>query len=103
MSLNSIYRVVRHPLYLSGIAIDVGIVLIGLSSYESGGIQHPIRVDLYLLLGCAGIVFFGLAAKIEDHYNLLKFGEPYRQYIAEVPGLNPLKGWRQLKARNNII
>ena len=97
-----IYHVVRHPLYLSGIVLNLGIMLMGVSTYGFGNIQHLIRADYYLIFHGAGIVFFWLAARIEDHYNVVKFGEAYRQYVVEVPRLNPVKGWRQLKARKNL-
>jgi protein-S-isoprenylcysteine O-methyltransferase Ste14 len=76
-----IYRLVRHPLYLSGMVLNLGILVTVWSVHGLAGIQlYP--------LDAVGIIFYFLAARSEDGYNIAKFGEPYKRYAARVPGLN---------------
>jgi protein-S-isoprenylcysteine O-methyltransferase Ste14 len=76
-----IYRLVRHPLYLSGIVLNLGILVTALSVHGWAAIQlYP--------LDAIGIVFYCLAARSEDGYNITKFGERYKRYAERVPGLN---------------
>jgi protein-S-isoprenylcysteine O-methyltransferase Ste14 len=76
-----IYRLVRHPLYLSGMVLNLGILVVVWSVHGWTGIQlYP--------LDAVGIIFYLLAARSEDGYNIDKFGEPYKRYAARVPGLN---------------
>lgn len=84
---DGIYRVVRHPLYLSGIIWNVGMVLLALSTC---GLSQ-------LVTAAGGIASFWLASKTEDGYNIARFGPDYEQYVQEVPGLNFVKGWRNLE------
>ena len=78
---SGVYRLVRHPLYLSGMVLNLGILIAAWSTHGWAGIQ------LYSL-DAVGIIFYFLAARSEDSYNLAKFGEPYKSYAARVPGLN---------------
>jgi len=39
-------------------------------------------------LDAIGIIFYLLAARSEESYNIAKFGEPYKRYASRVPGLN---------------
>ena len=78
---SGIYRLVRHPLYLSGMVLNLGILVAVWSVHGWASIQlYP--------LDAVGIIFYFLAARSEDGYNIAKFGEPYKRYAARVPGLN---------------
>jgi protein-S-isoprenylcysteine O-methyltransferase Ste14 len=78
---SGIYRVVRHPLYLSGMVLNLGILVSVLSVHGWAGI-------LLYPLDAIGIIFYFLAARSEESYNIDKFGEPYKRYASRVPGLN---------------
>ena len=78
---SGIYRVVRHPLYLSGMVLNLGILVAVWSVHGWAGI-------LLYPLDAIGIIFYFLAARSEDGYNIAKFGEPYKRYASRVPGLN---------------
>jgi protein-S-isoprenylcysteine O-methyltransferase Ste14 len=86
---SGIYRLVRHPLYLSGIVLNFGVLVAAWSAHGWAGIPlYP--------LGVIGIVFYCLAARSEDGYNIAKFGERYKRYAERVPGLNFTRGLFQL-------
>ncbi|PWB56512.1 MAG: hypothetical protein C3F06_01110 [Candidatus Methanoperedenaceae archaeon] len=77
-----IYKVVRHPLYLSGITFGVGLVFLSLST---SSLSRLIEAVLGMLC-----LFF--ASRTEDNYNIEKFGNVYEAYMRKVPALNFLKG-----------
>ena len=78
---SGIYCVVRHPLYLSGMILNLGILVTVWSVHRWASI-------LLYPLDAIGIIFYFLAARSEDGYNIAKFGEPYKRYASRVPGLN---------------
>jgi protein-S-isoprenylcysteine O-methyltransferase Ste14 len=60
---SGIYRLVRHPLYLSGMVLNAGILVAVWSVHGWAGIQlYP--------LDPVGIIFCFLAARSEDGYNI---------------------------------
>jgi protein-S-isoprenylcysteine O-methyltransferase Ste14 len=76
-----LYRLVRHPLYLSGIVLNLGILIVAWSAHGWASIPlYP--------LDAIGIIFYCLAARSEDGYNIAKFGERYKRYAERMPGLN---------------
>ncbi len=74
-----IYRIVRHPQYVSGILISVGLCLIT---------QHWAS----LLLGAASIFLFVLSAISEEGESRVKFGMVYEDYMQRVPRFNFIVG-----------
>ena len=50
-----------------------------------------------LIIGAVSIVIFYLAAKSEIKPNIEKFGEPYKEYMKNVPMWNFLQGLRKKK------
>jgi protein-S-isoprenylcysteine O-methyltransferase Ste14 len=86
-SLNTtgIYNVVRHPLYLSGIVWAIGLIILSLST-----------LSISRLIGAVlAIVCFILVSRMEDNYNIEKFGKDYEEYMEKVPALNFLKYLRK--------
>lgn len=79
----SIFRVVRHPLYLGGAIATVGIMLV-------------IQSILSTILGLVAFFCFWVASKKEDEINIQKFGESYKEYMKKVPMWNFLKGLKRL-------
>ena len=82
-----IYRLIRHPIYLSIVYVVIGFALIS---------QHPVSL------------FFGLTLTLICYYFMIeeekltteKFGKDYIQYMAKVPRSNLLIGlWRFIKRK----
>ncbi|MFZ3385394.1 MAG: isoprenylcysteine carboxylmethyltransferase family protein [Candidatus Methanoperedens sp.] len=78
---SGLYKIVRHPLYLSGIILGIGLVLLSLSA---SSLSQLIEAVLGMLC-----LFF--ASRTEDNYNIEKFGNQYVEYMRKVPALNFLK------------
>jgi protein-S-isoprenylcysteine O-methyltransferase Ste14 len=76
---SGVYGVVRHPQFLAGVLIAVSMALIS---------QHPHS----LVAGLIAAVVYASEAPAEDRRNIVKFGEPYREYMREVPALNFVAG-----------
>jgi protein-S-isoprenylcysteine O-methyltransferase Ste14 len=76
---SGVYAVVRHPQYLAGMLLNVALPLVG---------QHW----LVATLGVPPFVLTLVDARLADRAALEKFGEGYRRYMKEVPGLNFLSG-----------
>ena len=87
VTTSGIHGLVRHPMQLSGILGACGTA-----------VWRPALV--VLILSAVSLTCFALAAQAEDRFNVAKFGEPYRVYMQQVPGLNLLAGiWARLRAR----
>jgi protein-S-isoprenylcysteine O-methyltransferase Ste14 len=65
-----IYRLIRHPLYLSVFLLGTGIVLKD---------PHPIQ----LVLGTINLIAVWITARIEENEMITKFGDEYRTYMKE--------------------
>ena len=74
-----IYSVIRHPLYLGWLLMYIVIILWN---------QHW----LIVLIGIAGIVSLYLISRQEDQRLIQKFGDDYKYYIQNVPGMNFFAG-----------
>ena len=83
---SGIYSIVRHPQYLAGILINIGLSLITFHW-------------LVLILGIIAGVITYLNTFDEEEDNLGKFGEEYRDYQEKVPRLNFLLGLYRLVQR----
>jgi protein-S-isoprenylcysteine O-methyltransferase Ste14 len=79
---SSVYRIVRHPLYLGGALFTVGIILL-------------IQSILSTIFGLVAIFCFWAASKKEDKFNINKFGDSYRKYMKRVPMWNFLNGLKK--------
>jgi protein-S-isoprenylcysteine O-methyltransferase Ste14 len=73
-----VYRIVRHPLYLGGALLTMGMILL-------------LQSLLLTIFGAVAIACFWLASKKEDEFNLKKFGDSYGVYLKKVPMWNFLK------------
>jgi len=65
-----IYRLTRHPLYLSVFLLGTGVML-----------KNPEQIQL--VLGFVNLVAVWITAKIEESEMTAKFGDEYRQYMKE--------------------
>jgi len=74
-----VYGIVRHPQYLAGILISIGLYLIT---------QHWAS----LVLGLVDILQYYLSATGEEKNLLKKFGDVYHDYMQRVPRFNFLLG-----------
>ena len=81
---SSVYRVVRHPLYLGSALFTTGIILL-IQSIPS------------TIFGLVAIFCFWTASKKEDEFNIKKFGDSYRIYMKKVPMWNFLRVIKKLK------
>lgn len=81
-----IYGIIRHPVYLAGAVWSVVLIMWTQSL-------------LPLVFGIAAAVFWWMASKEEDRFNLEKFGDEYRYYMARVPMWNIFKGLFNLRKR----
>jgi protein-S-isoprenylcysteine O-methyltransferase Ste14 len=75
---SSLYRIVRHPLYLGSALFTAGIILL-MQSIPS------------TIFGLVAIFCFWMASKKEDEFNIKKFGGSYRAYMKKVPTWNFLR------------
>jgi protein-S-isoprenylcysteine O-methyltransferase Ste14 len=76
---SSLYAVIRHPQYLSGILFSLALMLLA---------QHW----LVILLGAISTILIYLDIQVADQEGIEKFGEAYRQYMQRVPQVNFLLG-----------
>ena len=79
---SSIFRMVRHPLYLGGAIWNIGMIL-------------AIQLIPSTILGIIGFFCFWIASRKEDEFNIKKFGDEYREYMKKVPMWNFLKLFRK--------
>lgn len=70
-------------MYLGAVLLDVGLALI----------LTPISLSRFIILGSSAMCFF-IASRIEDSFNIEKFGEDYKKNMSKVPALNFLKGFK---------
>ena len=73
--------IVRHPMYL-GTAIAAFALMLVFQSILS------------ILLGIIAVFLLWMASKLEDTYNIERFGDSYRKYMTRVPRWNIFKGLR---------
>jgi protein-S-isoprenylcysteine O-methyltransferase Ste14 len=83
------YRVIRHPGYLAEIGY-FGVLPIVLSKWVPFTILAAICI-IIVIASCAYLI------RVEDRFNLRKWGEEYRQYMKEVPAINFVKGLKAHK------
>jgi protein-S-isoprenylcysteine O-methyltransferase Ste14 len=76
---SGIYTIIRHPQYMAGILINIGLTLIS---------QHWI----ILIIGVVSIILIYFDALRADQNLILKFGKKYSDYAAKVPRLNFIAG-----------
>jgi protein-S-isoprenylcysteine O-methyltransferase Ste14 len=77
-----IFRLIRHPLYFGTALWSVALILVSQSI-------------LSILLGGGAIFCFWMASRKEDEFNIIKFGDRYRDYIKKVPRWNVFRGLRK--------
>ena len=78
--MTGIMEIVRHPMYLGTAVAAFALILI----FQS---------ILSLILSVLAIVVLWLASKMEDDYNIERFGDSYRKHITCVPRWNVFKGF----------
>lgn len=77
-----IMRIVRHPMYLGTAIASFTLILI----FQS---------ILSIVLSIIAIVLLWMASKMEDDYNIERFGDSYRKHMTLVPRWNVFKGLRK--------
>jgi protein-S-isoprenylcysteine O-methyltransferase Ste14 len=83
------YRVIRHPGYLSEM-VYFSVLPIVLSRWVPFTILAAICI-IIAIASCAYLI------RVEDSFNLRKWGEEYCQYMKEVPAINFVKGLKAHK------
>ena len=78
------YGVVRHPGYLAEMVYFSALPIV-LSEW----VPFTILAALCIVVAIALCVYL---IRVEDRFNLKKWGKDYRQYMAEVPAVNIVKG-----------
>ena len=79
------YRVIRHPGYLAEM-VYLGLLPVVLGKW----------VPFIILAGIGMVVVvtsFAYLIRVEDSFNLRKWGEEYRRYMEEVPAVNFVRGF----------
>ena len=74
--LSPLHRYVRHPWY------SLGLLYLWTRDLNAGWLAATIAITAYLAIG----------SRLEERKLAAAFGEPYRRYLARVPGLVPLPG-----------
>jgi protein-S-isoprenylcysteine O-methyltransferase Ste14 len=77
-----IMRIIRHPMYLGTAVAALALILI----FQS---------ILSLVLSPAAIVLLWMASKLEDDYDIERFGDSYKEYMACVPRWNVFKALKK--------
>ena len=77
-----IMSIVRHPMYLGTAIASFALIFI----FQS---------ILSIVLSIIAIVFLWVASKMEDDYNIERFGDSYREHMTRVPRWNVFKGLRK--------
>jgi protein-S-isoprenylcysteine O-methyltransferase Ste14 len=69
---SGIYRISRHPIYLSGFLLNLSIGIVGVS---------------WIMMLCAilWIIFFHIVVPTEERFLLGKYGDAYREYMNRTP------------------
>ena len=75
MIYRGIFKILRHPLYLGLSLVTIGFLF----AYQA--------ITL-IIIGIVAIILFYIASKIEDNYNVSKFGREYIEYMNKVPMWN---------------
>lgn len=70
-----IFKILRHPLYL-------GLSLVTL------GFLFAYQAVTQIIIGVIAIILFYIASRVEDKYNINKFGREYIEYMKKVPMWN---------------
>ena len=83
------YRVIRHPGYLAEMVYFSALPIV-LSKWVPFTILAAICIVI-AITSCAYLI------RVEDSFNLRKWGEEYRQYMKEVPAINFVKGLKAHK------
>lgn len=83
---SSLYAIVRHPQYLSGILLSLALMLLA---------QHW----LVILIGIVSMILVYQAIREADREGLEKFGKIYQDYMERVPQVNFLLGIFRLVQR----
>ena len=68
----SVFNIVRHPIYLSEILLYFGLLILNISLASA-------------IVWIIGIAFLHYIARYEESLLLARFGKEYEQYIKEVP------------------
>lgn len=86
---SGVYSIVRHPQYLAGLLINIGMVFI--TTHWS-----------VIALGVLSVWMYYWSATVEEEKNLEKFGAAYREYQERVPRFNFIWGLirRVIKTRS---
>jgi protein-S-isoprenylcysteine O-methyltransferase Ste14 len=74
--------IVRHPMYLGTATAAFALILV----FQS---------ILSIVLSIIAIVLLWMASKMEDDYNIKRFGNSYREHMTLVPRWNVFKGLRK--------
>jgi len=77
-----IMRIVRHPMYLGTAIAAFALILV---------FQSILSLVLFII----AIVLLWMASKMEDDYNIERFGDSYRKHMTLVPRWNVFKGLRK--------
>jgi protein-S-isoprenylcysteine O-methyltransferase Ste14 len=77
-----IMRIVRHPMYLGTAIAAFALILV----FQS---------ILSIVLSIIAIVLLWMASKMEDDYNIERFGDSYRKHMTLVPRWNVFKGLKK--------
>jgi len=82
-----IFKILRHPLYL------------GLSLFTIGFL-FAYQAIVLIIIGIVTVILFYTASRVEDSYNIKKFGSEYIEYMKKVPMWDFLSGmFRNMKMR----
>jgi protein-S-isoprenylcysteine O-methyltransferase Ste14 len=82
MVKTGVMRIIRHPMYLGTAIAAIALVLI----FQS---------ILSIVFSILSTVLLWMASKMEDDYNIERFGDGYRKQMAIVPRWNVFKGLRK--------
>jgi len=79
-----IFKILRHPLYL------------GLSLFTIGFL-FAYQLIALIIIGFIAVILFYIASRVEDSYNIKKFGSGYKEYMKKVPMWNFVLGMIRYK------
>jgi len=85
-----LYSIIRHPQYTAGILLSLALIFVSQTI-----------VIVLLGLGVIPLLYFDILKA--DEYNIKKFGEEYKEYMKNVPGINFILGIiRLIKIKSKV-
>ena len=87
------YKVIRHPGFLAEMVLFPSIPIV---------LSRWIPFTMLSIISCVLVIgMITYMMKVEERFNVRKWGEEYRKYMREVPAINFVRGFSDLRKRQS--